>query len=162
MVKDEKWHGIPCQDILWFPTVDADACLGCALCYTTCGRGVFEMRDNKAVPVNAMSCMVGCSAVSPVEAISFPDRDIICKLEREHKIFRIVRWSSHSHGSLRESAIFYAIRCHLYGKRRHSGISSRAEGVDSEKWTGCCGREQTLSFNIERKYFHFAEIRRQT
>jgi len=52
------------------------------------------MQDNKAVPVNAMSCMVGCSTcgtVCPVEAISFPDRDMVWKLEREHKIFKIVR-----------------------------------------------------------------------
>jgi len=87
------WHGIPRRDIPWFPTVDADACIGCSLCFTTCGRGVYEMRDNKAVPVNAMNCMVGCSTcgtVCPVAAISFPDRDMIWKLEREHKIFRIV------------------------------------------------------------------------
>jgi len=41
-----------------------------------------------------MSCMVGCSTcgtVCPVEAIRFPDRDMIWKLEREHKIFGIVR-----------------------------------------------------------------------
>jgi ferredoxin len=38
--------------------------------------------------------MVGCSTcgtVCPVQAISFPDRDIIWKLEREHKIFKVVR-----------------------------------------------------------------------
>jgi len=94
MAKVELWHGIPRQDIPWLPTVDADTCIGCTLCYTTCGRGVYEMQDNKAVPVNAMSCMVGCSTcgtVCPVEAISFPDRDMVWKLEREHKIFKIVR-----------------------------------------------------------------------
>lgn len=94
MAKDEMWHGIPRQDIPWFPTVDADTCIGCTLCYTTCGRGVYEMQDNKAVPVNAMSCMVGCSTcgtVCPVQAISFPSRDMIWKLERENKIFKIVR-----------------------------------------------------------------------
>jgi NAD-dependent dihydropyrimidine dehydrogenase PreA subunit len=94
MAKDELWHGIPRKDIPWFPVVDADTCIGCTLCYTTCGRGVYEMQDNKAVPVNAMSCMVGCSTcgtVCPVEAISFPDRDMIWKLEREHKIFKVVR-----------------------------------------------------------------------
>jgi NAD-dependent dihydropyrimidine dehydrogenase PreA subunit len=94
MVKDELWHGILRKDIPWFPVVDAETCIGCTLCYTTCGRGVYEMQDNKAVPVNAMSCMVGCSTcgtVCPVEAISFPDRDMIWKLEREHKIFKIVR-----------------------------------------------------------------------
>ena len=94
MAKDETSHGIPRQDIPWFPVVDADTCIGCTLCYTTCGRGVYEMQDNKAVPVNAMSCMVGCSTcgtVCPVQAISFPDRDLIWKLEREHKIFKVVR-----------------------------------------------------------------------
>ena len=94
MAKDETWHVIPRKEIPWFPTVDAETCIGCTLCYTTCGRGVYEMQDNKAVPVNAMSCMVGCSTcgtVCPVEAISFPDRDLIWKLERENKIFKIVR-----------------------------------------------------------------------
>lgn len=39
MAKDEMWHGIPRKDIPWFPNVDAAACIGCSLCYTTCGRG---------------------------------------------------------------------------------------------------------------------------
>ncbi len=94
MVKDEMWHGIPRKDIPWFPSIDADTCIGCTLCYTTCGRGVYEMQDNKAVPVNAMSCMVGCSTcgtVCPVQAITFPDGNLVWKLEREHKIFKIVR-----------------------------------------------------------------------
>jgi NAD-dependent dihydropyrimidine dehydrogenase PreA subunit len=94
MAKDEMWHGIPRKDIPWYPTVDVETCIGCTLCYTTCGRGVCEIPDNKAVPVNAMSCMVGCSTcgtVCPVQAITFPDRDLIWKLEREHKIFKVVR-----------------------------------------------------------------------
>ena len=94
MAKDETWHGILRKDIPWFPTVDAEACIGCSLCYTTCGRSVYEMRENKAVAAKAMSCMVGCSTcgtVCPVEAISFPDRDMIWKLEREHKIFKVVQ-----------------------------------------------------------------------
>ncbi|MCX6559286.1 MAG: ferredoxin family protein [Candidatus Aminicenantes bacterium] len=93
MAKDETWHGIPRKDIPWFPTVDADACIGCSLCYMTCGRSVYEMRDNKAVPVKAMNCMVGCSTcgtVCPVQAIGFPGHDMIWKLEREHKIFKVV------------------------------------------------------------------------
>ncbi len=94
MAKDEMWHGIPRKEIPWFPTVDAETCIGCTLCYTTCGRGVYEMQDSKAVPINAMSCMVGCSTcgtVCPVQAIAFPDRDLVWELEREYKIFKVVR-----------------------------------------------------------------------
>jgi NAD-dependent dihydropyrimidine dehydrogenase PreA subunit len=92
--KTELWHGIPRKDIPWFPTVDADTYIGCTLCFATCGRGVYDMQENKAVVASALSCMVGCSTcgtVCPVQAISFPDRDIIWKLEREHKIFKVVR-----------------------------------------------------------------------
>jgi ferredoxin len=52
------------------------------------------MHDNKAVAASPYKCMVGCSTcgvVCPVEAISFPGRDLIWKAEREHKIFKIVR-----------------------------------------------------------------------
>jgi NAD-dependent dihydropyrimidine dehydrogenase PreA subunit len=94
MDKEPTWHGIPRRDIPWYPTVDGQTCIGCALCYTTCGRGVYEMEENKASVVKPLSCMVGCSTcgtVCPVEAISFPARDLIWKLEREHKIFKIVR-----------------------------------------------------------------------
>ncbi len=27
-----KWHGIPRKELPWFPTVDADTCIGCELC----------------------------------------------------------------------------------------------------------------------------------
>ena len=88
------WHGIPRAEVPWYPAVDRDTCIGCTLCYVTCGRGVYEMQDNKAVAANRYSCMVGCSTcgvVCPVEAISFPGRDLIWKMEREYKIFKIVR-----------------------------------------------------------------------
>ena len=57
--KPNLWHGIPREEIPWFPTVDADACIGCQLCYVTCGRAVYEMRDGVAVAVDPMSCAVG-------------------------------------------------------------------------------------------------------
>ena len=90
----QTWHGIPRQDIPWHPTVDSDTCIGCTLCYVTCGRSVYDMQNNKAVVINPDNCMVGCSTCStvcPVEAISFPTRDLIWKIEREHKIFKVVR-----------------------------------------------------------------------
>jgi NAD-dependent dihydropyrimidine dehydrogenase PreA subunit len=89
-----SWHGIPRREIQWFPTVKPEACIGCGLCYVTCGRGVFDMEGRTAVAARPYECMVGCSTcatVCPVEAISFPGRDVIWKAEREHKIFRLVR-----------------------------------------------------------------------
>ena len=92
--KQQTWHGIPRGDIPWRPEVDADTCIGCSLCYTTCGRGVYEMQDNRAAVVSPLNCMVGCSTcgtICPVKAITFPTPDIIWRLEREHKIFKLVR-----------------------------------------------------------------------
>lgn len=94
--KTEKktWHGIPREEIPWLPTVDAEACIGCQLCYITCGRAVFEMHENIAVAVAAMECMVGCSTcgnVCPTGAIAFPNLDAVWKIERERQIFRTVK-----------------------------------------------------------------------
>jgi len=58
---------------------------------------VFDIKDKNAVAARPYDCMVGCSTcttVCPVEAITFPGRDLIWKLEREHKIFKIVRQES--------------------------------------------------------------------
>jgi NAD-dependent dihydropyrimidine dehydrogenase PreA subunit len=90
----KTWHGIPRDEIPWLPTVDAEACIGCQLCYLTCGRSVYEMHDNVAVAVSAMECMVGCSTcgnVCPTGAISFPSLDSVWKMERERQIFRTVK-----------------------------------------------------------------------
>jgi len=88
------WHGIPRDEIPWYPTVDAKKCMGCGLCFVTCGRNVYEMQGAKSVAVRPYDCMVGCSTcatVCPVQAIHFPERDLIRRLEREHKILQIVR-----------------------------------------------------------------------
>ncbi len=90
----DSWHGIPRQEIPWFPTVDAQACIGCELCYVTCGRGVYELKERKAFAAQPYACMVGCSTcarVCPTEAIRFPDGDVVRRVEREHKILQIVR-----------------------------------------------------------------------
>lgn len=92
--KKSTWHGIPRNEIPWLPTVDTEACIGCQLCYVTCGRGVYEMHDNAAVAVAPMECAVGCSTcgnVCPTSAISFPALDAVWKLEREKQIFRTVK-----------------------------------------------------------------------
>lgn len=91
-----QWHGIARKEIPWFPAVDAEKCIGCELCYVTCGREVYDLtpdKFHKAVVERAYNCMVGCSTcavVCPTLAISFPPRDLVWKAEREHKIFKVV------------------------------------------------------------------------
>ena len=94
MTDTKPWHGIPREDIPWYPKVDDDACIGCQLCYITCGRSVYEMGDGVAVAVDPMSCAVGCSTcgnICPTGAITFPPMDAVWKLERERQIFRTVK-----------------------------------------------------------------------
>ena len=92
--KKKTWHGIAREEIPWLPTVDAEACIGCQLCYVTCGRGVYEMHEGVAVAIEPMECAVGCSTcenICPTNAISFPTLDAIWKLEREKQIFKTVK-----------------------------------------------------------------------
>jgi len=100
MAKDlstTAWHGVPRREIPWFPTVDAEACIGCQLCFVTCGREVFDMTADtppRAEATGQYNCMVGCSTcvmVCPTDAISFPDKELVRRAEREHRIFRQVR-----------------------------------------------------------------------
>jgi ferredoxin len=92
--KKQTWHGIPREDVPWSPTVDAAACIGCQLCYVTCGRNVYEMHDRVADAVAPLDCMVGCSTcanICPTKAITFPSLEVVWKLERERRIFRVVK-----------------------------------------------------------------------
>jgi NAD-dependent dihydropyrimidine dehydrogenase PreA subunit len=92
--KKKTWHGIAREEIPWMPTVDAEACIGCQLCYVTCGRAVYEMHDGVAVAAAPMECAVGCSTcgnICPTSAISFPTLDAVWKLEREKQIFKTVK-----------------------------------------------------------------------
>jgi len=76
---DEKfayWHGVSREEIDWHPTVDESKCIGCGLCATTCGRGVYKyhFENKKSVVINPNNCMVACQTCAnlcPVGAISF-------------------------------------------------------------------------------------------
>lgn len=92
--KPVPWHGIDRETIPWFPTVNQATCIGCELCFVTCGRGVYDVHDHKAWASRPYDCMVGCTTcanICPVQAISFPDKQLIKKVEREHQILAIVR-----------------------------------------------------------------------
>lgn len=91
--KLKPWHGVPRESIPWYPTVDEKKCMGCGLCFVTCGRNVYDMVDKKAKVTNPYDCMVGCSTcatICPVAAISFPDKNIIQKIEREYAILKVI------------------------------------------------------------------------
>lgn len=55
--------------------VDKDKCTGCGECVDVCPVSVYELQNNKSVPVNAEDC-IGCEAcveVCPVDAITIEE-----------------------------------------------------------------------------------------
>ena len=72
----DTWHGIDRSTIDWHPVIDESKCIGCGMCATTCGRGVykFDYTKRKGVVVVPNHCLVGCQTCAnlcPVGAISF-------------------------------------------------------------------------------------------
>jgi NAD-dependent dihydropyrimidine dehydrogenase PreA subunit len=51
--------------------VDKDKCTGCGTCVETCPMEVFEIKDEKSVPVKPEECIVcrACEVQCPEEAI---------------------------------------------------------------------------------------------
>ena len=51
--------------------VDNEKCTGCGSCVETCPVEVFEIKDEKSVPVNVEECLVcrACEAQCPESAI---------------------------------------------------------------------------------------------
>jgi NAD-dependent dihydropyrimidine dehydrogenase PreA subunit len=43
------------------PEVDEEKCVGCGECVDVCPVDVYEMQDDKSVPVNAEEC-IGCES----------------------------------------------------------------------------------------------------
>lgn len=85
------WHGIPREQINWHPTVVTDRCVGCGLCITSCGRGVyaFDYEANKPVVVAPESCMIGCNtcaAICTQDAIEFPSFGYVRQVIKKNKV----------------------------------------------------------------------------
>jgi formate hydrogenlyase subunit 6/NADH:ubiquinone oxidoreductase subunit I len=97
----DKWHGIDRKNIDWYPVIDESKCIGCGLCVTTCGRGVYkyDYEKRKSKVVNPFNCMVACQTCAnlcPVGAISFAKagettRDKAQRIVREFRVLEKVK-----------------------------------------------------------------------
>ncbi|MDD2732153.1 MAG: 4Fe-4S binding protein [Candidatus Pacebacteria bacterium] len=78
--KFTKFHGIDRDKIDWRPVIDESKCIGCGMCATTCGRGVykFDYENRKSKVANPTNCMVACQTCAnlcPMKAITFAEND---------------------------------------------------------------------------------------
>ena len=85
------WHGLPREDIIWNPTVVAERCIGCGLCVSSCGKGVyaFDYEANKPVVAAPQACMVGCTTCAvlcPQDALEFPSVGYVRQIIRKNKL----------------------------------------------------------------------------
>jgi ferredoxin len=74
--KFAKFHGVDREQIQWNPVIDESKCIGCGMCATSCGRGVykFDYENRKSKVANPNNCMVACitcANLCSVGAISF-------------------------------------------------------------------------------------------
>lgn len=89
---EERFHGIPREEILWFPTIDYEICNSCGKCFKFCQKGVYTF-DDKPVVENPYRCVVsctGCASQCTEKAISFPSflelRDTMKELRKKYNI----------------------------------------------------------------------------
>ena len=90
------WKGIPRAEIDWYPTVDAEKCIGCGMCIVSCGRNVFDYDPDTrtAVVARPLQCMVGCTSCEVwcvCEAISFPDPSYVRQIIVKRKLLAQAR-----------------------------------------------------------------------
>ncbi|MGC9398160.1 MAG: 4Fe-4S dicluster-binding protein [Anaerolineae bacterium] len=87
-----EWFGVPRTEIHWGPTIDADKCIGCGLCYVTCGgRVVYDWDVTAKRPIVARfdNCSPGCNTCAnlcPAEAIIFPEVADIHAQRDQHRV----------------------------------------------------------------------------
>ncbi|MDQ1371738.1 MAG: hypothetical protein QG582_653 [Candidatus Thermoplasmatota archaeon] len=71
----EKYHGIPREEIQWFPTIDREKCTECGVCVDFCHQKVYSWVDDVPTVSSPYACIVGCTGCESKcesKAISFP------------------------------------------------------------------------------------------
>jgi len=88
---EESYHGIPREEIQWFPTIDHKLCSSCGKCVAFCHKGVYTSVDDQPTVADPYRCVVsctGCKSQCPEGAISFPTlvqlRDQLKALRAKH------------------------------------------------------------------------------
>lgn len=94
--KFSKFHGVDRDRIQWNPVIDESKCIGCGMCATSCGRGVykFDAKTRKAKVAKPNNCLVACQTCAnlcPTGAISFaPEGKTREKAQQIVKDFQIL------------------------------------------------------------------------
>lgn len=109
-----KFHGVDRKTIQWNPVIDESKCIGCGMCATTCGRGVFmfDYKKKKAVVANPDNCMVACQTCANLclsEAISFTQEPQTTR-EKAQKI-------------VQETGIFVKVKVELEEKKEQLNVN---------------------------------------
>ena len=87
-----EWFGAPRNEIHWGPTVDTDQCVGCGLCYVTCGGRVvydWDITANRPIVARFDNCSPGCNTCAnlcPANAITFPPIAEIHAQRDQHRV----------------------------------------------------------------------------
>ena len=84
----QVYLGIPRQFIPWYPTIDADLCIGCNKCMDFCHDTVYavDLATKKVIVADKWHCQVYCQSCThacPKGAITFPDRADVKAVIRE-------------------------------------------------------------------------------
>ena len=92
---EETWHGIPRNQIPWYPTIDYQKCTSCGKCEDYCKLGVYELKEQvgkkTSVVTNPNNCVVlctGCDDICPSGAIKHQSKkETKEKLKELRKIY---------------------------------------------------------------------------